>query len=58
VSYGIPEHYLTFYEKFVFDTEIMKLGLQGVTILAAAGDSGVAGNDSVKTGTILTVKLV
>jgi len=46
VSYGIPEHYLTFYEKFVFDTEIMKLGLQGVTILAAAGDSGVAGDDA------------
>ena len=37
ISYGIPEHYLTFYEIFVFDTEIKKLGLQGVTVLAASG---------------------
>ena len=37
ISYGIPEHYLTFYEIFVFDNEIKKLGLQGVTILAASG---------------------
>ena len=37
ISYGIPEHYLTFYEIFVFDNEIKKLGLQGVTVLAASG---------------------
>ena len=37
ISYGIPEHYLSFYEIFVFDNEIKKLGLQGVTVLAASG---------------------
>ena len=42
VSYGIPEHYLTFYETFVFDTEIKKLGLQGVTIVAASGKSSMS----------------
>ena len=30
---------------FVFDVEIRKLGLQGVTVLAASGDSGVSGDD-------------
>ena len=44
ISYGIPEHYLTFYEIFVFDTEIKKLGLQGVTILSASGKYGMYGN--------------
>ena len=44
ISYGIPEHYLTFYEIFVFDTEIKKLGLQGVTVLAASGTFVFIGN--------------
>ena len=30
-----------------FDTEAMKLALQGVTLLAASGDSGVSGDDAI-----------
>jgi subtilase family serine protease len=44
ISYSISEHFLTFYEVVIFDIEATKLLLQGVTILAAAGDAGVTGD--------------
>ena len=40
----MPEQFVTQHEVFVFDLEVRKLGLQGVTVLAAAGDSGVTGD--------------
>jgi subtilase family serine protease len=44
ISYSISEHFLTLYEVVIFDIEATKLLLQGVTILAAAGDAGVTGD--------------
>ena len=44
ISYSISEHFLTFYEVVIFDIEATKLLVQGVTILAAAGDAGVTGD--------------
>jgi subtilase family serine protease len=45
ISYGMGEHYVTIQEATAFDVEARKLGLQGVTILVASGDSGVSGDD-------------
>jgi subtilase family serine protease len=45
ISYGMGEHYMAVHEVFVFDVEARKLALQGVTLIAAAGDSGVAGDE-------------
>ena len=44
ISYSISEHFLTFYEVLVFDMEAKKLAIQGVTLVAASGDAGVAGD--------------
>ena len=42
-SYCSIEEYISFTELNSFNTEAMKLGLRGVTLLAAAGDWGVTG---------------
>ena len=44
ISYSISEHFLSYYEVVIFDIEAIKLLAQGVTIVAAAGDAGVAGD--------------
>ena len=44
ISYSIAEHFLSYFEVQIFDIEAMKLLVQGVTLLAAAGDSGVTGD--------------
>jgi len=44
ISYSISEHFLTFYEVLCFDLEAKKLAAQGVTLVAASGDAGVAGD--------------
>jgi subtilase family serine protease len=44
ISYFISEHFLSKYEVLIFDIEAKKLGLQGVTLLAASGDAGVSGD--------------
>ena len=44
ISYSIAEHFLSYFEVKIFDIEAMKLLVQGVTLLAAAGDSGVTGD--------------
>jgi tripeptidyl-peptidase I len=43
ISYGTYEIFLSNREIASFNTEAMKLGLRGVTIIAASGDDGVAG---------------
>lgn len=43
VSYGSPESENPATNVKSFDTEAMKLGLRGVTIMVASGDDGVAG---------------
>jgi tripeptidyl-peptidase-1 len=43
VSYGVVEAYVSRGYAHAFDTEAIKLGLQGVTILVSSGDDGVAG---------------
>lgn len=43
ISYGSIEFYLLPSTKRLFNVEVMKLGLQGVTVVVAAGDDGVAG---------------
>jgi len=43
ISYGIAEKELEVSLKDSFDTELIKLGLIGVTVLASSGDDGVAG---------------
>jgi len=43
ISYTIPEQELESSIKDNFDTELIKLGLVGVTVMAASGDDGVAG---------------
>ena len=40
ISYGQEEHYVTKVEKDAFNTEAIKLGVMGVTIVAASGDDG------------------
>ena len=45
ISYGMGEHYMSISEIFIFDIEIRKLSLQGVTVIAASGDSGVSGDE-------------
>jgi subtilase family serine protease len=43
ISYGSIEYYLLPSTKRLFNIEVMKLGLQGVSVIAASGDDGVAG---------------
>lgn len=54
ISYGSYEHEMDHSVMDQFTTEAMKLGAQGVSILAATGDDGVAGykarNDTSKCG--------
>jgi tripeptidyl-peptidase-1 len=45
ISYGYPELYVSTYYINAFNAEAMKLGLMGVTLLAAAGDDGAPGYD-------------
>ena len=40
ISYGQEEYYVTQVEKDAFNTEAIKLGAMGVTIVAASGDDG------------------
>ena len=40
ISYGQEEHYVTKVEKDAFNTEAIKQGVMGVTIVAASGDDG------------------
>ena len=44
ISYGIYEAFLSPSYTASFDTEAIKLGVMGTTILASSGDDGVAGN--------------
>ena len=53
ISYGTVEAALTSIEKLLFDFEAKKLGIQGVTILASSGDTGVAGDAASFYGTLL-----
>eukprot|EP00981_Chlorochromonas_danica_P007258 scaffold1623_cov165-Ochromonas_danica.AAC.10 len=48
ISYGIEESYLTDAYATAFNTQAMALAAQGVTIVAASGDDGVAGPRSRK----------
>ncbi len=41
MSYGSIEPYISVSERTTFNTESMKLGLQGVSLLVASGDDGV-----------------
>jgi tripeptidyl-peptidase-1 len=43
MSYAMLESLLTDADRYYFDVEASKLALRGVTIVAASGDSGVAG---------------
>eukprot|EP01041_Mallomonas_annulata_P007516 gene7516-15377_t len=45
ISYGIDEKYVSDSMVQAFDTEAIKLGLIGVTILAASGDDGAVSRD-------------
>jgi len=45
ISFVSPELYLSTYYINAFNAEAMKLGIMGVTLLAAAGDDGAAGYD-------------
>lgn len=42
ISYAMPEHFVGPFEQQAFDMEAMKLGLRGVTIIAASGDEGAS----------------
>merc|ERR1711939_316798 len=44
ISYGAPEPKLAASTLNTFNTEAMKLGVQGVSIFVSSGDDGVAGN--------------
>jgi len=46
ISYGADERALESSVKDSFDTEMIKLGLMGVTVMAATGDDGVAGQEA------------
>jgi tripeptidyl-peptidase-1 len=50
VSYTQAEASVSSSDMSMFDTEMIKLGLQGVTVLFAAGDGGVSGTDSTVCG--------
>ena len=54
ISYGTSESYMNLGVYKAFDTEAIKLGIQGTTILVASGDDGVnpvpAGRDPTKCG--------
>ena len=40
ISYGMEERFVTSSERDAFNTQAMKLGAMGVTIVAASGDDG------------------
>merc|ERR1712166_506034 len=42
ISYGAPEQEIESSAKDSFDTEMIKLGLMGVTVMASSGDDGVS----------------
>lgn len=46
ISYGGPESSVSISQFQVFDTEAIKLGLQGTTIVVSSGDDGVGGNEA------------
>lgn len=46
ISYGSDETQVGSQQATAFDNEVMKLGLQGVTVVVASGDDGVAGADA------------
>jgi len=46
ISYGGPESSVSIKQFQVFDTEAIKLGLQGTTIVVSSGDDGVGGNEA------------
>ena len=43
ISYGGPEDTISLSQLQTFNTEALKLGVLGVTLVAASGDDGVAG---------------
>ena len=45
ISYGQEESFVSDAEKDAFNTEAIKLGVMGVTIVAATGDDGAVGSD-------------
>ena len=46
ISYGGPETQVSISQFETFDTEAIKLGLQGTTIVVSSGDDGVAGYEA------------
>ena len=47
ISYGSPADITTSAQRSRLDYELMKLGLRGITVMAATGDSGLQGGVNV-----------
>jgi subtilase family serine protease len=44
ISYGEYENYLTSSNMLTWNTEAIKLGLQGITLVVSSGDTGTTGS--------------